>query len=195
MAEEVLGVDVPDHRFRLRRGARPDIGGGTISYQAARRRAVLPRPAFWWIPGRSPDPIGSETSVEEFRASLAKISENLAVAWDWDMHRWAIWIRNPRVKVSYCKGWWRLFTVESGGEYYPLNEIALATIFERDMSLRRNQTAVQYHDRCVARVESVKERKAKNVREDDMALAGEMWDFHQIKNIGGPKHQKYHSGS
>ena len=179
MAEEILGETVPDHSFRMRRGARPDLGG-VITHRVARPRPA-PRPAFWWIPGRSPDPVGSETTVEEFRAKLETISELLAVAWDWDLQRWVIWVMNPRVKVPYCRGWWRLFTVERDEEYYPLNEIALATIYERDMSLRHNENAVGYHDRMVAMVESQKERKKQNVRDDDAAIAAEVYDYQQVK--------------
>ena len=194
--EEILGVTCPDHTFTMRRGARPDIGGGVISHRVARRRPTPPRPPFWWVPERSPDPVGSEDTVEECRVNLAEISELLAVAWDWDMKRWAIWVRNPRVTVSYCRGWWRLFTVESGHEYYPLNDMTLAEIFERDMSLRHNETAIQYHDRCVDMVARQKERKAQVVREDDAYLASEVWDFQRVKNYGkAGKQDKYHSGA
>lgn len=112
------------------------------------------------------------------------------------MQRWAIWCRNPRVKTAWCKGWWRLLTVEANHEYWPLDEIVLGTIFERDMSLRGNMTAVQYHDRCVSEVEREKAKKAEYVRDEDMARAAEMYDYHQISTLGaGNKYQRYHSGS
>jgi hypothetical protein len=185
------------HRYRQRSRARPDLARFTAQVDKNRKGAAWP--PFWWHPDRSTDPIGTEATAQKFRAKLHKISPLLDIAWDHGENLWAIWVRLPRVRVPWCKGWARLFFVKTDDEFMQLNEIALATVYERDARFQ-NTDALRYHDRCMAEINRQKQAHEEDVRDEDQELAKEAYRFQQIKTAGygpssGDKHHKYHSGS
>lgn len=154
-------------------------------------------PFFWWTPGRCNPPPELRGEYRRFKSMVegAGLEEHVDAAWDPEEELWAVWARNPAVTVDYCRGWWRLFFVKSDGAYYPLDSpVVMATIFERDFN-SRNMTSLEYYDRVAEEVRRERESVDRAVRRDDEALAGEYYDYMQIKNIGrGDKHVRYHSG-
>lgn len=184
------------HTYRQRSRPRPDLK--RFSAQIDKTHKHIQHPPFWWTPDRSPDPVGTEANATNFRAQLKEVSPLLEVAWDHGENLWAVWVRLPRVQVPWCQGWARLFFVQSDHKFYPLNEVALATVYERDMRMQHTD-ALKYHDRCLHEVERAKARKKSTQRDEDEQRASEIWKHHQIQVSGygkstGNKHVNYHSG-
>jgi len=144
---------------------------------------------YYWYPGR----FGVKKAPASFLARLHELHPDLDCTWHPVLERWLIWYRKPKARYKYCPGWILLLIVQnSAEEYIPLDERVLAAVYAQ--SAMRWGSGRRYFDRVEAEHQRAQEQRKKTHDDDRDWRMGDLWQYHQIKNIGnGSKFTTYHS--
>jgi hypothetical protein len=168
----------------------------------APRPKALPPAALdhYWHPERD----GVEQAPEDFRRSLAEVSDKLAVVRPpagaplTKPRAWLVWYKKPAVKHPLCPGWSLMFDWRYKDQPLPLDNRVIANVWMMSVRAkgadgRELGSSIKYFEKIVSDLAKQKAAKEKHHRDDRRDRQGAMQDFYKIKNIGrGNKFALHH---
>lgn len=149
-------------------------------------------PLRYWNPDRFKLPVWcSRSRYDKYRAELREVDDRLDVTYDYDEGRWAVWVKDHRIKWKWSPGWRLLFYSDDLSDYI-LRKLKL-------MDATQYDGAMHYWRWWEGRAKKQRDKKQERDRQELYDQASDRWDYSLIKvamrgQSSGSKFAAHHAG-